>query len=174
MKYSFGPVSSIEAETFGEPGRRTFRLAAESGLARSYIWLEKEQLFQLGMHLQEAIRTLSEDDRLKDSSPDEPSWGGGEESVEFKAQRMLLKYDVAANSFNLQCFEGDGSEEGDSEGEGASVGVWISPTQADRLYREALRICAAGRPPCFLCGLPINPDGHVCPRANGHAVMESG
>ena len=110
MKYSFGPVSSIEAETFGEPGRRTFRLAAESGLARSYIWLEKEQLFQLGMHLQEAIRTLSEDDRLKDSSPDEPSWGGGEESVEFKAQRMLLKYDVAANSFNLQCFEGDDSE----------------------------------------------------------------
>jgi hypothetical protein len=37
-----------------------------------------------------------------------------------------------------------------------------------------LRICASGRPPCFLCGLPINPEGHVCPRANGHAVFESG
>ncbi|HAI99827.1 MAG TPA: DUF3090 domain-containing protein, partial [Dehalococcoidia bacterium] len=34
--------------------------------------------------------------------------------------------------------------------------------------------CAAGRPRCFLCGLPINPDGHVCPRANGHTVLEAG
>ena len=173
-KYSFGPVSSIDAETFGEPGKRTFRLVTASGLARSYIWLEKEQLFQLGIHLQEATRTLSEQDRLKESSPTEPAWDGGEELVEFKAQRMVLKYDVAANSFNLQAFAGDDSEGDEPEGEGASVSVWISPTQADGLYREALRICAAGRPPCFLCGLPINPEGHVCPRANGHAVMESG
>ena len=174
VKYSFGPVSSIEAETFGEPGKRTFRLVTASGQARSCIWLEKEQLFQLGVHLQQALRTLSDEDRQKSSSPSEPPWEGGEESVEFRARRMILKYDVAANSFNLEAFEGGGEEAGEDDQEGSSVGFWMSPDQADSLYQEALRICAAGRPPCFLCGMPINPDGHVCPRANGHAVLESG
>ena len=66
VKYSLGNPRSIIAETFGEPGRRTFRLVIESGEARSDIWLEKEQLLQLGVYLQEAIRTLSDDERDKD------------------------------------------------------------------------------------------------------------
>src|SRR6266536_1596185 len=34
--------------------------------------------------------------------------------------------------------------------------------------QRALKIVAAGRPPCPLCGLPLDTDGHVCPRQNGH------
>ena len=169
-KYSFGAVSSIEAETFGEPGQRTFRLVVSAGTARSYIWLEKEQLFQLGVYLQEAMRTLSEEDRARESNPGEPQWSGGEETVEFKARQLSLNYDVPANYFYVRAYEGEESE----EEEGASVSCWFSPDQAEKLSEESLRICAAGRPPCFLCGQPINADGHVCPRANGHAVLESG
>lgn len=169
VKYPLGAVSSIDAETFGQPGRRTFRVTMEAGFARSHVWLEKEQLFQLGIYLQEAIRTLSDDDRQRRSEPGEPPWSGGEKSVEFKASQLLLNYHVPANSFYLIAYEGD-----EAEGETASISCWITPSQAERLGEEALRICAAGRPPCFLCGLPINPEGHVCPRANGHAVFESG
>lgn len=169
VKYSFGSVSSIEAETFGEPGSRTFRLTALAGRSRTYIWLEKEQLYQLGIYLQEALRTLSEEDRQKESKPVDPEWSGGEESVEFKARQMMLNYDVPANYFNLLAYESD-----EPEVEAASVSCWLTPDQAEELAKQALRICASGRPPCFLCGLPINPDGHVCPRANGHAVLESG
>ncbi len=46
--------------------------------------------------------------------------------------------------------------------------------QASVLGEEALKICAAGRPNCFLCGQPINPEGHACPRANGHTILEAG
>lgn len=169
VKHPLGAVTSIEAETFGEPGRRTFRVVMEAGSARTYVWLEKEQLFQLGVYLQEAIRTLSDDDKRRESEPGEPQWSGGEESVEFKARQMLLNYHVPANSFYLVAYEGD-----ESEMDAGSVSCWITPNQAEQLGEEALRICASGRPPCFLCGLPINPEGHVCPRANGHAVFESG
>jgi hypothetical protein len=31
---------------------------------------------------------------------------------------------------------------------------------------HGLRVTSAGRPPCELCGGPINPDGHICPRLN--------
>ena len=169
MKFSLGPVSAVDAETFGEPGKRTFRLALDAGAAKAYVWLEKEQLFQLGVYLREAVRTLSDEDRQKEIKPGDPQWSGGEETVEFKARQMFLNYDVAGNSFSLWAYEDDDDKEDPS-----SVSFWVSPDQAEALSREALRICAAGRPPCFLCGLPIDPQGHVCPRANGHAVFESG
>lgn len=169
VKYSFGNVSSILAETFGEPGQRTFRLLMEAGAAQSYVWLEKEQLYQLGIYLQEAIRTLSEEDRQREGQAGEPQWSGGDESVEFKARQMMLSYSVPANYFYLLAYEAD-----EGEDEASSISCWLSPDQAESLSREALQICASGRPPCFLCGMPINPDGHVCPRANGHAVLESG
>ena len=46
--------------------------------------------------------------------------------------------------------------------------VRITPGAARAFAQRALRVVAAGRPPCPLCGLPLNADGHVCPRQNGH------
>jgi hypothetical protein len=36
------------------------------------------------------------------------------------------------------------------------------------LLRRLSQIVSAGRPPCPLCGLPLDAGGHVCPRQNGH------
>ncbi len=169
VRYALGAVSSIEAETFGEPGKRTFRLALKAGAASSLVWLEKEQLFQLGTSLQEAVRRLSDADRERPSQPEVPQWSGEEALIEFKARQLMLKYEPSGNSFYFEAHEGDEGEE-----DAASASCWITISQSAALAKEALRICAAGRPPCFLCGLPIDPEGHVCPRANGHAVFESG
>ena len=46
--------------------------------------------------------------------------------------------------------------------------VPITPMAARAFIARARRVVAAGRPPCPLCGLPLDPDGHVCPRQNGH------
>ena len=53
IEYPLGFLSSIDAETFGEPGKRTFRLVLKSGKAVVTVWLEKEQLFQLSVALGE-------------------------------------------------------------------------------------------------------------------------
>jgi uncharacterized repeat protein (TIGR03847 family) len=169
VKYPLGSPSTIIVETFGQPGKRTFRVVIESGAAKTDVWLEKEQLLQLGLYLQEAIRTISEEERSRESIPGETSWTGEDALVEFKARQMQLSYDVPANSFYLVAYEGE-----ESEDDLASVSCWITPVQAQKLSEDSLTICASGRPPCFLCGSPIDPDGHVCPRANGHAVFESG
>ncbi len=181
VNYSLGPLSSISAETFGEPGRRTFRLILKAGSANISVWLEKEQLFQLGVSLQEAVRRLSAEQQAGPSSPAGPEWSGEELSLEFKARQMLLKYETSGNAFYLEAHEGDDEAreqdpepEPDQNREEASVSCGLSISQSVALAEEALKICAAGRPPCFLCGLPIDPEGHICPRANGHAVMESG
>ncbi len=170
VKYSLGPLSLVEAKTFGEPGQRTFQLALEAGRASCAVWLEKEQLFQLAIYLQDTIQSLPEDDRNRPSQPREPEWSGDSVYIDFKAAQILLSHDTPTNSFYLLAYEGEDSESGE---EGASVSFWITTEQASALSEEALRICAAGRPRCFLCGLPINPEGHVCPRSNGHAALET-
>ena len=171
IQYPLGSLSHIGAETFGTPGRRTFRLTLEAGLARVYIWLEKEQLFQLGVGLGEAAQHQAAAERERGSYPTAPPWDGGETTVEFHARVLSGRHDAETNSFYIQA---QGGEEEGSRAEPPSVSFWITIEQAAALAEESLRICAAGRPPCFLCGQPINPDGHTCPRANGHAVFESG
>ena len=171
VKFSLGSLSHIEPKTFGEPGQRTFNLVTEAGDARCTLWLEKEQLFQLGLYLQEVVQALSQEDRTRQSQSTEPDGPNEGVSLEFKAGQLLLNHDPESNSFRLLAYE---REDEEADEEAASVSFWISVDQADTVAEEALKICAAGRPRCFLCGLPINPDGHVCPRANGHTVLEAG
>ena len=174
VKYPLGSLSSIEAKTFGEPGQRTFHLALEAGPASCIVWLEKEQLFQLGIHLQEAVQRLSSEEREGRSQSAEEPWLGDQLSLDFKAGQMSLEYVTDSNSFKLAAYEIEDPESEEPSEEGSSVSFWINIDQAGNLAEEALRICAAGRPRCFLCGLPINPEGHVCPRSNGHTAFETG
>ena len=173
VKYQLGALSRVEPVTFGQPGQRTFRMDLHSGSAFCSLWLEKEQLSQLGVYLRDFVAGLSAEEKGRDSQPNEPSWGGGEASIDFKAGQMFLSHDRESNSFYLQAHERETEEERPEE-DAESVSFWITLNQASELSEESLRICAAGRPNCFLCGQPINSDGHVCPRANGHTVLEAG
>jgi uncharacterized repeat protein (TIGR03847 family) len=51
--------------------------------------------------------------------------------------------------------------------------VRISPSAARAFAHRALSLVAAGRPPCPLCGLPLDASGHVCPRQNGHRASRA-
>lgn len=176
VRYSLGRLSQVEAVTFGQPGRRTFRLDLHSGSAFCSLWLEKEQLFQLGVYLRDYVASLSAEEKARESNPQEPGWRGGETTLDFKAGQMYLSHDKESNSFYMQAHERETDEEpgGTVREEAESVSFWMTMTQASNLAEESLRICAAGRPTCFLCGQPINPEGHVCPRANGHTILEAG
>ncbi len=49
------------------------------------------------------------------------------------------------------------------------VRVELEPQAALRFASGALEVVRAGRPPCPLCGAPLDPTGHFCVRRNGHA-----
>src|SRR6516164_2656914 len=51
--------------------------------------------------------------------------------------------------------------------------VRISPAAARAFAERALQLVSAGRPPCPLCGLPLDVSGHVCPRQNGHRAANA-
>ena len=69
---------------------------------------------------------------------------------------------------------GDDDDDGDEEdpAEKAEVSLarfYATRSQMRALGEHALQVVQAGRPDCPLCGRPIDPMGHFCPRTDGHA-----
>ncbi len=167
-KYAFGVPSQVKAEAIGVPGKRTFRLVLESGAASASLWLEKEQLHQLALYIQEISASLPSDSKAREGQPPEPQWSGGVTNIDFKIGRLALGHDSGSNC--LLFLTHDIEKPDDNV---ATLSFWLPLRQGEELAEEALKVCAAGRPQCFLCGQPINPEGHMCPRANGHAPLQA-
>ncbi|MXX19445.1 MAG: DUF3090 family protein [Dehalococcoidia bacterium] len=164
----FGPVQHLSADAVGQPGQRRFRLRAISqGGAYAFVWMEKEQLSAIG----EAIETTLEHAEV-DLAPSGPE---GPEAV-FPLEANL-DLDVRAGRLSLGLNEETRvivvvAAEGASEAEGEAISIEFDFDVARRLRAQITEVVAAGRQPCAFCGAPIDPEGHVCPRSNGHQREE--
>ena len=49
---------------------------------------------------------------------------------------------------------------------GSEMRVHISVDQAASFIHTSDILMEGGRPPCRLCGAPLDPTGHACPRLN--------
>jgi uncharacterized repeat protein (TIGR03847 family) len=67
----------------------------------------------------------------------------------------------------LAAFEG--IDEDDDDGPDV-LRVRMTADAARGFVNRALEVVSAGRLPCPLCGQPLDPQGHICPRRNGHYV----
>jgi len=167
----------------GQPGDRTFFLQARDGSRVVSVVLEKTQVAVLAERLGSLLFELDrrgvieapEDSAATDSEPlDEPlqeafragsltlGWDGGSERVLIEARAMT-----------------EGDEEPDDEPEESAdddedgpdlFRVRLSADAARAFVDRAIRVVQAGRLPCPLCGAPLDPAGHICPRRNGHYV----
>jgi uncharacterized repeat protein (TIGR03847 family) len=61
-----------------------------------------------------------------------------------------------------------GDESADEPGDGYLARLFLTAGQARALALGGTASVEAGRPPCQLCGNPLDPGGHVCPKMNGH------
>ncbi len=156
-----GIASYLKAEAIGEPGQRTFRLVVEAENGSAFIWVEKEQLSALGL----AIKRFGEElGGSVGSSPDPASLEAPREpSVDFKVASLGLAYDEGRELFAVLAYDTE-----DFESKRATVAFWTTRARAHTLADEALEVVAAGRPICFLCKQPMDPEGHGCARSNGH------
>ena len=82
------------------------------------------------------------------------AWDGDTESVLIEAQSAVPESEEEAPE--------------PAEFTGDMLRVRLTPIAARAFARRAQRVVAAGRPPCPLCGNPLDPQGHICPRQNGH------
>jgi len=177
--HSFEPPERFVAGTVGEPGDRTFFLQARGGgrvitvaLVKVQVSLLAEKLEELlteasrrfGVDLPEpAVLAINDNDPL-DTPVDEEfrvgamglAWDGDAELVVVEAQ--AAGEEPADESTILEDVE-DGPD---------VLRVRITSAEARAFVERARRVVSAGRPPCPLCGLPLDAAGHICPRQNGY------
>jgi uncharacterized repeat protein (TIGR03847 family) len=181
--FSFDPPERFVVGTVGQPGQREFYLQASGNGRVVSVALEKVQAAVLAERLAELL------DEVRRRGGDIPSDAPPElEDVapldlpileEFRVGQMALAWD---NEVSLVVIEALAAVEGgedetplevedgeQDETDGPDIlRVRMSAAQARSFVKRALRVVSAGRPPCALCGLPLDPEGHVCPRQNGH------
>ncbi|WP_329188773.1 DUF3090 domain-containing protein [Actinacidiphila glaucinigra] len=177
------------AGTVGQPGQRTFFLQASAAGRTTSVALEKSQVEALAERIDELLDEVVRrtggaapvpavaPTELLDNKPlevpvDEEfrvgtmalAWDGAEERMILEAQALVEieaedEEDLeAAEEMLLQ----------DDENGPPLLRVRLTGAQARSFAKRALDVVAAGRPPCPLCSLPLDPEGHVCPRQNGY------
>jgi uncharacterized repeat protein (TIGR03847 family) len=94
--------------------------------------------------------------------------------AEFRVGTMGLAWDGEGSQVIVELLALSDEEVGeeivleDREDGPDALRVFLSLTEALEFARHAERVVAAGRPPCPLCGNPLDPEGHICPRLNGY------
>jgi uncharacterized repeat protein (TIGR03847 family) len=175
------------AGTVGQPGERSFFLQAREGNRITSVACEKQQVSVLAEHLDRVLdevlrRSAGEVDvppassRARDTDPlDAPI------TEEFRVGTMTIAWDPSIDRIVIELFsnvdldeertlatEASSTEEPDEIDADEVFVVKITASYARDFVARAQALVAAGRPSCPFCLQPIDPHGHICPRANGY------
>ena len=160
MTADFGHARRVYAESFGQPGQRTFRIRLEGSAGETAaLWLEKQQVQALEMALGQMLAQLE----YEPAAPPGMEGFPQDPEHEFKVGRMSMGYDHSDGRVLLHAYDLTDDENAPPE-----VTTKLSPDQCGVLRSQLTDIIAGGRPVCPLCDSPIDASGHACIRSNGH------
>jgi uncharacterized repeat protein (TIGR03847 family) len=182
--YNHDDVLRCVIGTVGEPGERAFYLQVRSTGSLTTVALEKTQAGALVERLQLLIKELrkregivsqeiiARDDSPLDS-PIDPDILAGNMAVMWLSDRKKIQIEIQEMKVNdisgeIDSPDFDNNDLGIEKDDLAMVRFALTLGQVKEFIRRSEAVIGSGRQPCMFCGLPINPDGHLCPRANGY------
>lgn len=183
--HSYDPPDRFVVGTVGPPGQRTFFLQARTGPRVTSVALEKQQVSVLAERIDELLDELLRASgaagsstipavspvSLEDNDPLEQPI-----VEEFRAGTMTLSWDAEDERVVVEVFPfteqavvepGTPEEEIEEPEPEEMLVVRMPPGVARAFSKRAQAVVSAGREPCPFCGAPLDPSGHLCPRANG-------
>ena len=185
-KFIFDPPDRFVAGSVGQPGQRTFFLQARKGSAVLSVALEKVQVAllaeRIGALIEELGRRGIELPRATSAGRPGAKATAGTHPTEtleqpvveaFRIGAMTLTYDDARRDVTLEARalgEEDGTDESDDADARHLLRVRLTLAEARAFAQGAVQVVAAGRPPCPICGEPLDPEGHICLRRNGYVM----
>ena len=165
--YDLKSVAYLTTDAIGPPGERVFYLQASQEDTLITLVLEKEQVQALAISVQQMLEELEKRQpqglgefelvsqyNLVLKEPIEPI---------FRVGQLGLGYDEDADMLIVVA-----QELTDDSDEMSVARFWATRTQMKALSEHSLQVVEAGRPSCPLCNQPMDPEGHYCPRRNGH------
>lgn len=169
MALEIGPVTHVTVDAVGRPGRRVFYLQAGRETHLVTLVIEKEHALALVSGLDAMLAELPDADRGLLAAGSSPPDMGLREPIDplFRVGQLGLAYDTEADLIVLVAHAMVRKETEDGQ-DVPTVRFWGTREQMWVLRNQALAAVNEGRPACSLCGVLIDPKGHICPRRNGH------
>ena len=164
------PVTHITTDAIGAPGKRVFYIQGWQEERTITLIAEKIQLRSLAVGYEQFLAEIEgkfpdlevasadyDEDKMHITPPVDPIFRVGE---------MGLGYDTDKDLVVLIAREAR-SDEVDEDDERV-VKFWCTRSQVRALCRWGIEVASKGRPACPQCGEPMDPEGHFCPKKNGH------
>jgi uncharacterized repeat protein (TIGR03847 family) len=172
FELDINPVSHITADAIGQPGQRVFYLQGwrETDPQPVTVVIEKIQLQSLAVGAEQLLTEVSrtnpdlpeagtdfDEDKMHIAPPVDPIFRAGEIGLGYDADNDLVV--ILAREIVV---------EGEEQENAAVVRFWCTRTQLQALARWGNAVVSHGRQICPQCGQPMEPEGHFCPKKNGH------
>lgn len=175
------PVSHITTDAIGQPGKRVFYIQAWQSTRTLSLIVEKIQIQSLAVGLEQFLTELQQrypelaeasseydEERMRIRPPVDPLFRIGELGLGYDADNDLVVL-VAREITSEETEEQEGQpEQAETNEEARVVRFWCSRSQMRAMCHWGMEVAARGRPICPQCGEPMDPEGHFCPKKNGH------
>ena len=167
MRHVFTHPDRCVAGTIGEPGERAFFIQARNKGRVISVALEKAQVQAIANRLELivaevkksnpliSIESVTQDDAPLETPVDE----------EFQVGAISLAWNEIDKLISFELYE---LEDDENDEEGQVLEINFSLGMAIAFVQRSKALVNAGRLPCPFCAIPIDPRGHLCPRANGY------
>jgi len=164
------PCDHLTADAIGKPGQRVFYLQAYQDQRTVTVIIEKAQLHSLAISVEQFLAQIDEENPdISDASGDyveEVMRINPPVDPLFRVGEIGLGYEKERDKVVL--FVKEILTENDDPEQASVVRFWASRKQMRMLARWGVVVVSRGRPICPQCGQPEEPEGHFCPKKNGH------
>lgn len=170
QEYDLDPVIFITADAIGKPGERVFFIQGGTATRTISVLVEKVQIQSLAVGVEQFLGEISqrfpelaeasgdfEEERMHIRPPVDPIFRVGEIGLAYDSDRDLICL------ITREILTGEMTPD-----DASVVRFWCTRSQIRAMCRWGLEVAGRGRPICPQCGEPMDPEGHFCPKKNGH------
>jgi uncharacterized repeat protein (TIGR03847 family) len=171
QSYHFDHPDFFVGGAVGPPGQRVFHLQAGQDGEVVTLRCEKQHVVALAEHLDELLADLPPvapdpgSRELREPLDDQWTVGGLGLAYEEDSDRVVL---ICEELIVVDTDDEEVLAEALAGSEGARARFAITRSQASAFIATAEELVQGGRARCQICGEPMDPLGHICPRSNGH------
>ena len=164
------PVTHITSDAIGQPGKRVFNIQGWQDERTISLIVEKLQIQSLAVGLEQFLAEIAsrfpdlpeasaeyDEDKMHIHPPVDPLFRTGELGLGYDAENDLVVL-IAREQL----------PEDQDQNEASVVRFWCTRSQLRAMCRWGVEVSSRGRPICSQCGQPMEPEGHFCPKKNGH------
>jgi len=164
------PVDHITTDAIGKPGQRVFYIQGQQDDQVVTLLIEKVQVQSMATGVDQFLEELNT--RFESLTPASQDYDESKMHILppvdplFRIGEMGLAYDSERDLACLVAHEIISEEA--SEEEAGIVRFWCTRSQLRAMCAWGSELVSRGRAICPQCGEPMDPEGHFCPKKNGH------